>query len=233
MRARRVAGVVAALALVCGCSASNYDAEYAKRIGEYRVAGEFARLRPTPTIVGGGIAELRLPTLLVNQLDGTEESKRSTPPFLRDFPGFAAAYEATCSVRDEQFPVVLTVGVVPTTERRKDEVEDTILQQVRAGGDFDKPAWQKGRELVDAAGVARKWDVLELVGQQPFDVIKAGVTTSNRQDGTTEVWVSADPAQKACVVLAWRVAQAAAGSLPLPELSTLTARTVRVANPQP
>jgi hypothetical protein len=55
--------------------------------------------------------------------------------------------------------------------------------------------------------------------------------TTSRIGGTTEVWLSADPGQKASVILAFRVPEEAAGKLPLPALSTLTARTVRHTEP--
>ena len=83
------------------------------------MAGEFAALRTAATGVADGRADLRLPTLLVNQLDGSETPVRSVPPFIREFPGFAAAYEAQVETADGRFPIVLTVGVVPAAERRE------------------------------------------------------------------------------------------------------------------
>lgn len=223
--------LAAAAAAVCGCSSSAYDAAYAKRIADYRVAAEFAPLRTEPVALADGRLELRLPTLLANQLDGTESTNRSTPPFIRDFPGFLGGYEGLVEATDGRFPVVLTVGLVPAGDRRKDEVAEAILRQVRQDEGFGKAAWQKGREVVDLAGGTRRWDVLELEGDQPFQVEKAGVTADKRLPGRTEVWLSADPAQKAAVILAFRVPNDAAGRLPLPAMAALTARTVRLVEP--
>ena len=63
---------------ICGCSSGAYDAAYMKRVAAYRVAGEFKPLRPTATTVADGRAELRLPALLVNQLDGNEMPARAS-----------------------------------------------------------------------------------------------------------------------------------------------------------
>jgi hypothetical protein len=218
--------------VVCGCSSSAYDADYARRLADYRVASEFAPLRVEATTVGDGRAELRLPVILANQLDGSETPRRATPPFIADFPGFTAAYEGQIETPAGRFPVVLTVGVVPTAQQRKDEVAAAILRQVRLDEEFGKATWIKARTLDDPAAAIRTWDVLELSGGQPFQVTKAGVVDEKRLPGTTEVWLSAEPGQKACVILAWRVPDDAAASLPVPATAQLTARTVRIV-PQP
>jgi len=185
---------------ICGCSSSAYDAAYMKRVADRRLAGEFAALRPTATVVADGRAELRLPAVLANQLDGSETPARSVPPFLRDFPGFAGGYEA----------------------------------QVDAAGadeEFGKAAWRKGQSLDDESAAFGKWDVLELEGPQPFQVTKADVTVEKRLPGTTAIWLSAEPGQKACVILAWRVPADGREKLPLPEIAKITARTVRLLGP--
>lgn len=222
----RFSALAVACGLVCGCSSSAYDAAYAKRLADYRAAAEFAPLRGDAVLLADGRLTLRVPAILGSQLDGSEDPKRATPPFIRDFPGFVTAYEGLADAADGRHAIVLTVGLVPAAERRKDEVAEAILRQVRGDEEFGKAVWQKGRELVDAAGDARRWDVLELKGAQPFVVEKAGVMTAIRIAGTTEVWLSADQGQKASVILAFRVPDEAAGKLPLPALSTLTARTV-------
>jgi hypothetical protein len=216
---------------ICGCSSSAYDAAYTKRVGEHRVAGEFAPLRPTAMAVADGRAELRLPTILVNQLDGSETPARAVPPFIRDFPGFAVAYEAQVDATDGRYPIVLTVGVVPAADRPKEKVAEAILAQVRADEEFGKATWRKGQSLGDESAALGKWDVLELKGPQPFQVTKADITAEKRLPGTTEIWLSAEPGQKACVILAWRVPDDVAASLPVPKISQLTARTVRLVEP--
>ena len=216
---------------MCGCSSSAYDAAYMKRVADRRLAGEFAALGPTATAVADGRAALRLPTVLATQLDGSETPARSVPPFLRDFPGFAAAYEAQVDAPDGRFPVVLTVGLVPATDRAKEKVAEAILGQVRADEEFGKAAWRKGQSLDDQSAALGKWDVLELEGPQPFSVTKADITAEKRLPGTTAIWLSAEPGQKACVILAWRVPDDVAASLPVPKISQLTARTVRLLEP--
>ena len=211
---------------ICGCSSGAYDAAYMKRVAAHRVAGEFKPLRPAATALAEGRAELRLPAMLVNQLDGNETPARAVPPFIREFPGFAAAYEAQVETADGRLPIVLTVGVVPAAERR--DAAEAILRQVRQDEDFKQAAWSKGRELADESAAIRKWDVLELKGPQPFQVTKADITDEKRLPGTTAVWMAADPGQKACVILAWRVPDDVAQSLPLPAIAELTARTVRL-----
>lgn len=227
----RLVAIVVACGLVCGCSSSDYDAAFTKRLADYQAAGEFAPLRAEPVKVADGRLALRLPAILANQLDGSEDPRRATPPFIGDFPGFVVAYEGMADAAGSRYPLVLTVGFVPVGERRREEVAEAILRQVRKDEAFGKASWQKGRELVDVGGTARKWDVLELTGSQPFVADKAGIMTTSRIAGTTEVWLSADPGQKASVILAFRVPEEAAGKLPLPALSTLTARTVSQPDP--
>lgn len=216
---------------ICGCSSSAYDAAYMKRVADRRLAGEFVALRPTATVVADGRAALRLPAVLANQLDGSEIPARSVPPFLRDFPGFAAAYEAQVDATDGRFPIVLTVGVVPAADRPKEKVAEAILGQVRADEAFGKAAWRKGQSLDDESAALGTWDVLELEGPQPFQVTKAAVTDEKRLPGTTAIWLSAKSGQKACVILAWRVPADVRHKLPLPEIAKLTARTVRLLEP--
>lgn len=224
-------GMALACGGLCGCSSSTYDAAYSVRTQDYRVASEFSRLRPESTAFADGLADVRLPTVLKDQRDGTDPEKPAKPPFIGDFPGFASAYADEFAKDDATFPVLLTVGVVPTADRPKDQVAAAILRQVRQDEEFGKATWQKARKVVDASGVERSWDVLELDGPQLFLVHRAGAAEEKRLPGRTEVWLSADPKQKASVILAWRVPEPAAAHLPLPDLSTLTARAVHVAEP--
>jgi hypothetical protein len=223
-----------ALIVVCGsvggCTSADYDAAYEQRVADHARAAEFVALRPDGVAVAEGRAELRLPAILTDQLDGSETPRRSTPPFIAEFPGFTAAYEGQVDATDGRFPVVLTVGLVPAAERQK--AAEAILRQVRQDEEFKQAVWSKGRELADESAAIRKWDVLDLKGSQPFQVTKADITAEKRLPGTTAVWLAADPGQKACVILAWRVPDDALGKLPLPEMAELTARTVRML-PQP
>ena len=221
------------LVMLCGmlggCSSSAYEAAYVKRVADHRAAAEFSALRPASTSFGDGLTGLRLPAVLLNQLDGNDPARPARPPFIPEFPGFASAFEAPAEVADGTVSVMLTVGVVPGDRRQ--EAADSILRQVRQDEEFRKATWQKGREVVDLNGATRKWDVLELKGPQLFQVTKADLAAEKRIAGTTEVWLSADPRQKACTILAWRVPDDAAASLPLPATSTLTARSVLASEP--
>jgi hypothetical protein len=71
--------------------------------------------------------------------------------------------------------------------------------------------------------------VLTLDGNQPFDLVDAGSPVEKRQPGITEIWVSAEPRQKSCVVLGWRVPKDVAATVPVAALAPLTARSVQIA----
>jgi hypothetical protein len=224
---RRLALCAACGLLIGGCSSAGYDREHAERLRAYGGAAEFAPLATEPTPCAGGAATLRLPREFVDQID---DPKLATPPFLRDVPGFAAAYRVMRPVGTTQVPVMLIVWVVPTAERRRDEVKRSILEQVRGDESFDKATWaREPRQVQDAAGQARTWDVLTLDGNQPFDLVDAGSPVEKRQPGITEIWVSAEPRQKSCVVLGWRVPKDVAATVPVAALAPLTARSVQIA----
>lgn len=213
--------------MIGGCSSSAYDREHAERFRAYGSAAEFAPLANESTALADGAVSLRLPREFRDQVDDVKEA---TPAFLRDFPGFVAAYRSMRTEGGTQFPVAVVVGVVPAAERRREDVKRTILAQVRADESFQKAAWdEKPRQVQDDAGQPRAWDVLTLDGDQPFELVSAGSPVEKRQAGVTEIWVSAEPRQKACVVLAWRVPKDVAGAVPLATLAPLTARTVAIA----
>jgi hypothetical protein len=78
------------------------------------------------------------------------------------------------------------------------------------------------------AGGPAIWDVLSLSGQQEFESTVAGNPDYKKWPGRCEIWVSADPKQEACTVLALRVPDDVANQLqvPVPEMIELVARTV-------
>ena len=119
---------------------------------------------------------------------------------------------------------------MPAAERRREDVKQVILEQVRRDESFRKAAWGKPRQVEDVTGQPRTWDVLTLEGEQPFELIDTGSPVEKRRPGVTEIWVSADPKQKACVVLAWRVPDEVAAAVSLATLAPLTARTVSIAD---
>jgi hypothetical protein len=220
--------VLAACGLACcGCSSGAYEREYAARLEAYTTGAEFAPLNPEPSGVADGRVTFRLPKQIVDQLP---DPKEAAPAFLRDIPGLAAAYRGRLPVGPTQYPVVLLVGAVPPAQRRRDDVKQAILEQVRGDESFRKAAWGKSRQIDDAAGQPRTWDVLTLEGEQSFELLDAGVAVDKRRPGLTEIWVSAEPKQKTCVVLAWRVPEELAATVPLDTLAPLTARTVTIAD---
>ena len=70
--------------------------------------------------------------------------------------------------------------------------------------------------------------MLTLEGDQPFELVDSGNPVEKRLPGVSEIWVSAEPKQKSCVVLAWRVPAEVAAGIPLASLAPLTARPVPI-----
>jgi hypothetical protein len=220
-----VVGLAASLA---GCSSQPYEQDYQKRVADFRGAAVFATLARDATEFAEGRLKLRLPALLAPPAEDDGTKIRARPPFVSDFPGYAAAYEKLLTTSNTQLPAVLTVGVVPTADRRHADVERAILEQVRRDEAFPKADWERGRAVEPVAGGPAVWDVLSLAGQQEFESIVAGNPDYKKWPGRCEIWVSADPKQEVCTVLALRVPDDVAGQLtvPVPALIELVARTV-------
>jgi hypothetical protein len=228
----RVATLWAAVSLV-GCSSRSYEADYQRRVSDFRGDSVFATLAPTPTDFLDGRVRLRLPSehTTPNEDDGTKI--RAKPPFVRDFPGYVGAFEKIVTVGNEQLPAVLTVGIVPTSLRRHAEVEKVILEQVRRDESFPKADWERGREVVATAGGPTTWDVLSLAGSQEFEIVVGGNPDYKKLPGRCEIWVSADPRQEFCTVVAYRVPDPLADQLPtgVPQTVELVARSVAIVDP--
>jgi hypothetical protein len=211
-----------------GCASRPYEQDYQQRVADFRGQAVFATLATDPTEFANGRLKLRLPSILglPQEDDGTKI--RARPPFVRDFPGYAAAYEKLLTANNVQLPVVLTVGVVPAAERRHGDVERLIVEQVRRDEAFPKVDWERGKAVEPVAGGPAIWDVLSLSGQQEFESTVAGNPDYKKWAGRCEIWVSADPKQEACTVLALRVPDDVANQLQVPvsEMIELVARTV-------
>jgi hypothetical protein len=211
-----------------GCASRPYEQDYQQRVADFRGQAVFATLATDPTEFANGRLKLRLPSILglPQEDDGTKI--RARPPFVRDFPGYAAAYEKLLAANNVQLPVVLTVGIVPAAERRHSDVERSIVEQVRRDEAFPKVDWERGKAVEPVAGGPAIWDVLSLSGQQEFESTVAGNPDYKKWPGRCEIWVSADPKQEACTVLALRVPDDVANQLqvPVPEMIELVARTV-------
>lgn len=229
---RQTAGMgVAVVGLVihfAGCASRPYEQDYQQRVADFRGQAVFATLATDPTEFANGRLKLRLPSILglPQEDDGTKI--RARPPFVLDFPGYAAAYEKLLTANNVQLPVVLTVGVVPAAERRHGDVERLIVEQVRRDEAFPKVDWERGKAVEPVAGGPAIWDVLSLSGQQEFESTVAGNPDYKKWAGRCEIWVSADPKQEACTVLALRVPDDVANQLQVPvsEMIELVARTV-------
>lgn len=244
MSGRTLVLLAATATSFAGCSSSAYDKDLAERVAAYRTAAEFSPLNADPAPLAGGRVLIRVPRLFREEIEKPEQPDqipverkpqidRATPPFVRDFPGFARAYEVQLDVPGAKMPAVLTVGVVPSAERSREDVEGRLLEQVREVKAFAGASWQKGREITDVKGATRKWDVLTLKGPQAFDRIAANKVQSKSEVGTCEIWVSADAGQEFCTVLCWRFPDQCAPAVKLDELAPLVARAVQIAPAQP
>lgn len=212
-----------------GCTTRPYEQDYQQRLQDFRGAAVFAPLAKDPTEFADGRVAIRLPSVLEppKEDDGTEG--RARPPFVQEFPGFVGAYEKMLMTTNTQLPVVLTIGAVPVAERRFSEVEAAILEQVRRDEAFPKVDWERGRSVEPVAGGPAIWDVLSLTGQQEFESTLAANVERKRGPGRCEIWVSADPKQEVCTVLALRAPDDVADQLPVTvtEMIELAARTVQ------
>lgn len=222
---RRLAPV-AALVLVAtgGCLSGTYDVAYQRSLLRYREEAEFQRLHREPKALAGNRLLLRVPKLFTSE-DVKGDKERSKPPFLKDVPGFCAAYEALLEAEGVQLPVVLTVGAPVDKESGLDDIKKKILGQVQKEKSFAKAAWA----AVDgqaAAEAGAAWSILQLDGPQPFDRVNKGVTEPKNSEGATQIWVASDPDTRVAVVLVWRVPKELASTVPLDELADLVARTV-------
>jgi len=209
--------------VMAGCSSGEYTTDFGKSLGEYRTAAEFSRLHAAATPLAGGAVSVQVPRFFDSQLDGKEDPRRAVPPFLKEYPGFELAFEKQFVVAGASLPVVLTVGVVPTNERQREDIESAILEQVRADESFPEAEWNK---QLHTTPEGKKWQVLCLSGMQMFDRKVAGNPETKRSEGTCEIWVSAEPKQAFCTVLTWRIPNELVKQVPLAELAPLTVRTV-------
>ena len=209
--------------IAAGCSSGEYTTDFGTSLGEYRTAAEFSRLHATATPLAGGAVSVQVPRFFDSQLDGTEMPRRAVPPFLHDYPGFQIAFEKQFIVAGASLPAVLTVGVVPSNERKWGDIESAILEQVRADESFPEAEWNK---QLHTTPEGKKWQVLDLNGMQIFERNVAGNSEQKRSEGTCEIWVSVEPKQAFCTVLAWRIPDELARQVPLAELAPLTVRTV-------
>ena len=230
-RARALSiAILTALSCGSGCTTRPYEQDYQKRVTDFRGAAVFAPLAQEATQLADGRVALRLPSVLEPPKEDEGTKIRIRPPFVREFPGFVAAYEKLIVMANNtQLPVVLTIGAVPAAEKRFSDVEAEILEQVRRDESFPKVDWERGKSVEPVAGGPALWDVLSLSGPQEFESTLAGNVDYKRWPGRCEIWVSAEPKQEVCTVLALRAPDEVADQLPVtvPEMVELAARTVQ------
>ncbi len=222
------------LAVVCvsGCSSGGYDKDYAASLAKYETAAEFSKLHSSAIPLADGRVLVRVPKVFTKQLDGKEDPNHSTPPFLRECPGFAVAFELLLdapAIPNAKLPAVLSLGAVDVTVRTREDIEADILKQVLDDQDksFAKAEWTH-RDVIDPKGESHKWNVLTLNGPQLFRFLVVSDPTEKRLEGLCEIWVSADPQQAFCMLLIWRLPQEIADKLSIAELAALSARAVEV-----
>ena len=212
-----------------GCLSGSYDEAFRGSMGRYRQEAEFQRLHREPKALAGNRLLLRVPKLFTEE-DATGDKERSKPPFLKDFPGFAVAYQALLDADGAQLPAVLSVGAPIDKDSGLEDLKKRILNQVQKEASFAKAAWAAGEGQAAANGQA-SWSVLKLSGPQPFDRVNKGVTESKNSDGETQIWVASDADTKVSAVLVWRVPAELAATVPLDEFAGLVARTVEFKAP--
>lgn len=204
-------GVWAPLLLVAtGCLSGGYEQQYKTAVSRHRSDSQFTRLHAQPVTAAGGRVAVRVPRVFTGQVDPATPPPRGRPAFLPDVPGFQTGFEHAAAAGAA--PAVLALGVVSKAERRREDVEAAILQQVRADPSRQGAQWGQLREETSRTGQVGRWKVLEVAG-------------------LGEVWVSANEEQEFCSVLAWQVPPDAAAVVPLAELAPLVARTLEVLPP--
>lgn len=218
---------ILALAVLAGCSASRYDADYAARVTAYRAEADFAALAAEPTAFSEDRLRLRLPLQFAAAMPADTDASRAKPPFLQDFPGFTAAHEAWLGDKATRLQATLSIGL---WRGRQTDVEKSILAQVVADEAFSntKPTWEKVA-VTAINGEQVTWNRLALEGKQVFQSEVAGNPESKKWDGACQIWVAASPRPDFGVVLVWRVPNEVAGQLkePLAKLAEAAARTVQ------
>ncbi|MFM8735965.1 MAG: hypothetical protein ACKOC8_12325 [Pirellulales bacterium] len=226
---RSVVGLGWLLALTfSGCSTGPYDRDLAAQVERYRADSEFAALSSEPTALADGRVTMRLPASFAPI---EAEAAFPRPPFIRDFPGFAAAFDVKLRKKDgNEIRPVLTVGVVATAESRHPEVEQRILDQAKNDVRLDKAQWQRGRQVQPIGSGSAVWDTLSLGGEQEFEAAMNGELLPLASPATCEIWVSADPKQEFATVIALRVPAEVADQLavPVPQVLELMARSVEI-----
>lgn len=220
----RVLGLAAAacLPLAAGCLSGSYDAAHTQSLGRYRDAGDLQRLHPEPRSLADGRLRLRVPKIFTTE-------KTDKPPLLGDLPGYRVTVQELLDAGDgAKMPATLSIWAAVDEASGLDDTKKQILTKIQAQKDpaFANPSWST---VDESRGGPSSWAVMTLQGQQPFDRLAAGEQAAKETkstDGTTRIWVAADPASKVCTVLMWRVPRELAGQVD--DFVPLVARTVEM-----
>lgn len=215
-----VALVAGCLLAAGGCFSGTYDDAHTKSLSRYRDAGDLQRLHPEPKSLADGRLRLRVPKIFTKEQ--TEQ-----PPILDDLPGFRVTVQEFFDAGDgAKMPATLSIWAALDEAAGLDDTKKLILTKIQAQKDtaFANPSWST---VDEPRGGPSSWAVMTLQGQQPFDRLAAGEQSAKETkstEGTTRIWVAADPASKVCTVLMWRVPRELAGQVD--DLVPLVARTV-------
>lgn len=219
-----------ALIVAPGCLSGSYNEAHTKSVARYREAGDFQRLHREPKPLAGGRLSVRVPKLFTKE-------NTDKPPLLEDLPGFCCTLQELIDTGNggEKMPVNLTIWAPVDDAAGLEDVKKRISDTIKAQKDpaFADASW--GNVDVPQARPSA-WAVMSLQGQQPFERLAAGeqgVRETKSTEGTTKIWVAADPERKVCTVLMWRVPQEAVATVPLEVLAPLVVRTVEMKTVEP
>lgn len=205
-----------------GCFSGSYDAAHTQSLSRYRDAGDLQRLHPEPKSLADGRLRLRVPKLFTKE-------QNAQPPILDGLPGFCVTVQELLDAGDgAKMPATLSIWAAVDEAGGLDDMKKQILTKIQAQKDpaFANPSWST---VDEPRGGPSSWAVMTLQGQQPFDRLAAGEQAAKETkstDGTTRIWVAADPASKVCTVLMWRVPRELAGQVD--DFVPLVARTVEM-----
>jgi hypothetical protein len=223
MRLRVV--MLSCLLALAGCLAGSYNDAHSKSLTRYREAVELQRLHREPKVLAGGRLRVQVPKLFTAEI-------ADKPPLLDDLPGFCVTLQELLAAGGggEKMPVTLSVWAPADEAGGLEDVKKRISDKIKALKDpaFTAAAW--GTVDIPQAKPS-SWAVMTAQGQQPFERLAAGekgVRETKSTEGTTKVWLGADPDSKVCTVLMWRVPQELAAAVSLDDLAALVARTVRM-----
>lgn len=227
--------VIAAIALLAaGCSASRYEADYAKALENYRSDAPLAILQPVPAELSAGRLQARLPQGFAPVASGGEDVGpidpcRLRPRFLESLAGFEGTFERWLGTDAAKVPASVAVWLLPAGDGPRAALEKSLLDKVRGDEAFQNTsqAWED-RQVVPKAGGPAAWRVLSLAGSQLFESTTASNPEYKHWDSTCELWLSADPVAESRTLLVWRVPTQVAGELAAPpgQIAETVARTI-------